>query len=71
MLSNLWQSTVQFPFAVNLTVYIVLIVLALAGLYFIWMRGKAAGFIMRWTTQDILVLAIMGVLLEVYEADRV
>lgn len=67
MLSNLWQSTVQLPFAVNLTVYLVLIVLALAGLYFIWRRGKAAGFVMRWTTQDILVLAIMGVLLEVYD----
>jgi hypothetical protein len=64
---NLWQSTVQFPFAVNLTVYIALIVIALAGLYFIWRRGKFAGFTMRWTTQDILVLAIMGVLLEVYD----
>ena len=67
MHSNLWQSTVQFPVAVNLTVYIILIVFALAGLYFIWMRGKAAGFLMRWTTQDILILAIMGVLLEVYD----
>ena len=67
MFSRLWESTVQFPFAVNLTVYIVLIVLALAGLYFIWVRGKAAGFIMRWSTQDILVLAILGVLLEVYD----
>lgn len=67
MLSNLWQSTVQLPFAVNVTVYIVLAALALLGLYFIWRRGKSAGFVMRWTTQDILVLAIMGVLLEVYD----
>jgi hypothetical protein len=67
MLSNLWQTTVQFPFAVNLTVYIILTAIALAGLYFIWQRGKAAGFVMRWTTQDILILAIMGVLLEVYD----
>src|ERR1700736_1584133 len=67
LLSNLWQTTVQFPVAVNLTVYIILIVLALAGFYFIWRRGKAAGFVMRWTTQDILILAILGVLLEVYD----
>lgn len=66
-MSNLWQTTVQFPFGVNLTVYIVLIVLALIGLYVIWRRGRSAGFVMRWTTQDILVLAIMGVLLEVYD----
>lgn len=66
-MGNLWQTTVQFPFAVNLTVYIILVVLALFGLYFIWRRGKAAGFNMRWSTQDILVLAIMGVLLEVYD----
>jgi len=66
-MGDLWQTTVQFPFAVNLTIYIVLVVLALAGLYFIWRRGKAAGFNLHWTTQDILVLAIMGVLLEVYD----
>ncbi len=66
-MGDLWQTTVQFPTAVNITVYIILIVLALLGLYFIWVRGKAAGFNMRWSTQDILVLAIMGVLLEVYD----
>ena len=67
MLSNLWQTTAQFPVAVNLVIYIILVVLALAGFYFIWKRGKADGFVMRWTTQDILILAIMGVLLEVYD----
>lgn len=67
MFSNLWQTTVQFPFAVNLIVYLVLVVLALGGLYFIWQRGRTSGFVMRWTTQDILILAIMGVLLEVYD----
>lgn len=41
MFSNLWQTTVQFPFAVNLIVYIALVVLALGGLYFIWQRGRA------------------------------
>src|SRR5260370_7829475 len=67
MLSNLWQTTVQFPFAVNLMVYIVLVVIALGLLYFIFRRGRAASFVMRWTTQDILILAIIGVLLEVYD----
>lgn len=66
-MGDLWQSTVQFPTAVNIIVYIILVALALGGLYFIWVRGKAAGFNMRWSTQDILVLAIMGVLLEVYD----
>jgi hypothetical protein len=66
-MQNFWQTTVQFPFAINLTVYIVLVVLALIGLFVIWRRGRSAGFTMRWTTQDILILAIMGVLLEVYD----
>src|SRR5215472_4514962 len=66
-MGNLWQTTVQFPTAVNIIVYIVLVVLALAGLGFIYVRGRAAGFNLRWATQDILVLAIMGVLLEVYD----
>jgi hypothetical protein len=48
-------------------VYIVLVVIALGLLYFIFRRGRAASFVMRWTTQDILILAIIGVLLEVYD----
>ena len=63
----MWQTTVQFPTAVNVTVYVIAVVLALLGFFYIWRRGRAAGFVMRWTTQDILVLAIMGVLLEVYD----
>jgi ABC-type uncharacterized transport system permease subunit len=63
----MWQTTVQFPTVVNIIVYIVAVVLALLGLLYIWQRGRSAGFVMRWTTQDILVLAIMGVLLEVYD----
>ena len=66
-MGDLWQTTVQFPNAVNIIVYIILAVLAVLGLYFIRVRGRAAGFNMRWSTQDILVLAIMGVLLEVYD----
>lgn len=63
----MWQTTVQFPTAVNVTVYVIAVVLALLGFFYIWRRGRSAGFVMRWTTQDILVLAIMGVLLEVYD----
>jgi hypothetical protein len=63
----MWQTTVQFPTAVNVIVYVVAVVLALLGFFYIWRRGRSAGFVMRWTTQDILVLAIMGVLLEVYD----
>lgn len=66
-MNDLWQTTVQFPNTVNLIIYVVLVLIALALLFFIYRRGKAAGFVMRWTTQDILVLAIMGVLLEVYD----
>src|SRR5215471_16988933 len=67
LLGALWDSTVQFPPTVNLILYIVLWIIALAGLAYVFTRGRAAGFNMRWTTQDILVLAIMGVLLEVYD----
>lgn len=63
----MWNSTVQFPPTVNLLLYILLWLIAVAGLGFVFLRGRAAGFNMRWTTQDILVLAVMGVLLEVYD----
>jgi hypothetical protein len=66
-MGGLWNSTVQFPPTVNLVLYIALWVIAVAGLVFIFVRGRAAGFNMRWTTQDILILAVMGVLLEVYD----
>jgi hypothetical protein len=63
----MWTSTVQFPTTVNLILYIILWIVALGGLAFVFVRGRTAGFNMRWTTQDILVLAVMGVLLEVYD----
>jgi hypothetical protein len=56
----------QLPPTVNLIVYIMLWAICLAGLFFIWWRARTAGY-GRWTTQDILILAIMGVLLEVYD----
>lgn len=50
----------------NLIVYIIWWAICILGIFFIWQRGRSAGFA-RWTTQDILILAIMGVLLEVYD----
>src|SRR5215467_1314421 len=66
-MGGLWNSTVQFPNTVNLVLYVALWVIAIGGLVYIFRRGQAAGFNMRWTTQDILILAVMGVLLEVYD----
>jgi len=59
-------TTVQLPFAVNVTLYVIIWVIALAGLFFLYRRGKVQGFV-RWTTQDILIVAMLGVLLEVYD----
>jgi hypothetical protein len=59
-------ATVLFPQPVNVVLYIVLWVICLALVYFILRRGRALGFA-RWTTQDILVVAILAVLLEVYD----
>jgi len=56
----------QLPPTGNLIVYIIWWAICIAGIFFIWQRGRAAG-LARWTTQDILILAIMGVLLEVYD----
>jgi hypothetical protein len=62
-----WGTTVKFPDPVNLILYIAVWVIIAASLWFVFTRGRRAGFNMRWTTQDILVLAVMGVLLEVYD----
>jgi hypothetical protein len=64
---GVWDNNVQFPQGVELTMYIALWVIAAGGLAFVFLRGRAQGFNMRWTTQDVLVLAVMGVLLEVYD----
>jgi hypothetical protein len=63
----LWNQTVQFPNAVNLALYVFIWVVIAGSFVFIFTRGRAAGFNLRWTTYDILVLAVMGVLLEVYD----
>lgn len=64
-----WLGTTraQLPYGLNVAVYIALWAIALGILFLMWRRGRAAGFTSRWTTQDILVVAIMGVLLEVYD----
>lgn len=61
------KTNVHLPFAVNLIAIIVIWAVCLALIYFIWSRRKFMGQKIRWTTQDILVVAIMGVLLEVYD----
>ncbi|BCL82421.1 hypothetical protein ccbrp13_48860 [Ktedonobacteria bacterium brp13] len=63
-----WTAGAPFQLspAGNLIAYIVLWVVAIGGLAFIWWRGRNSG-LSRWTTQDILILAIIGVLLEVYD----
>ncbi|HLZ55639.1 MAG TPA: hypothetical protein VKR06_01725 [Ktedonosporobacter sp.] len=57
---------VNLPFPANLIVYLIIWVIVLGAIYFVYQRGRTGGFA-RWTTQDILVLAIMSVLLEVYD----
>ena len=59
-------TTVQLPFGLNVSLYVVAWIVVLAALFFIWRRGRALGFV-RWTTQDILIVAMLGVLLEVYD----
>lgn len=58
---------VHLPFTVNVIALIVIWLMCLAGVYLIMRSRKFAGIQVRWTTQDILIVAIMGVLLEVYD----
>lgn len=64
-----WVGTanVHLPFAVNVIALIVIWAVCLGAIFFVWRRTKFLGVAVRWTTQDILVVAIMGVLLEVYD----
>jgi hypothetical protein len=58
---------IHLSFAVNTALLIVVWVVCLAGLYVLWKRPKRLGVLQRWTTQDVLMVGIMGVLLEVYD----
>jgi len=68
------QAAFQLPFAVNVIVYaaIVIVCLAVLGAVLLHTRrtvpdGRSLAADRRWSTQDILVVAIMSVLLEVYD----
>ncbi|GER92114.1 hypothetical protein KDW_62760 [Dictyobacter vulcani] len=68
MIPKSWEgtTTVNLPYPTSLIVYIIIWAVVIAGLFFIYQRSRAAAFV-RWTTQDVLIVAIMGVLLEVYD----
>lgn len=65
--SWLGGANIHLPYSVNLIAYLLIWVIALVALYVVVRQPKAKGFFIRWTTQDILIVAIMGVLLEVYD----
>jgi len=72
--STTGKAAFQLPFAVNVIVYaaIVIVCLAVLGAVLLHTRrtvpdGRSLAADRRWNTQDILVVAIMGVLLEVYD----
>lgn len=61
----------QLSFASNVAVYVLIVVVCAGALFLIFRhsrRGRRRGDTsQRWTTQDILVVAILAVLLEVYD----
>ncbi|MBA2681978.1 MAG: hypothetical protein H0U76_26720, partial [Ktedonobacteraceae bacterium] len=57
-------TTINLPSPANIIVYVIIWAVVIAGVFFVYQRGRTMG---RWTTQDILIVAIMGVLLEVYD----
>lgn len=67
-----WTGNTPFklPFAVNLIVYLVIVAVCLTILAMVFRYNRRVGRTTRtwrWTTQDIIVIAILGVLLEVYD----
>jgi hypothetical protein len=64
-----WLGTapIHMSFGVNVVLLIIVWVVCLAGLFLIWKRPTLLGIVQQWTTQDILMVGIMGVLLEVYD----
>jgi hypothetical protein len=61
------SANVRLPLAFNVVALIVIWVICLALIYTIARYRKMQGTSARWTTQDILIIAIMGVLLVVYD----
>ncbi len=66
MIPKSWEgtTTVNLPSPLNIIVYVIIWAVVIAGVFFVYRRSRMMG---RWTTQDILIIAIMGVLLEVYD----
>lgn len=67
-----WTGNTPFelPFAANVAVYLVIVAVCLTilGMIFRYNRQQARTLAnWRWTTQDIMVVGILGVLLEVYD----
>jgi hypothetical protein len=67
-----WVGNTPFklPFAANLIVYLLITAVCLTILALIFQYNRRMGRTIRtwrWTTQDIIVIAILGVLLEVYD----
>lgn len=58
---------VQFPFPIAVSLFVGLCVAEVAGLWYIWQMPKRRGFYRPWTTQDVLMIAIMAVILEVWD----
>jgi hypothetical protein len=70
---DFFNATIKFPFPVVVFLYVAIWVLCLGGLWFIWRRSMKQGSSTRWTTQDILSIAIVGVIMMLYNsiiADR-
>lgn len=66
MLPQSWEGStaVNLSAPANSIVYIIIWAVVIAGVFFVYQRGRTMG---RWTTRDILIIAIMSVLLEVYD----
>lgn len=72
--ASIGNTPFQLPFAINVVVYVALVLISvgIVALFVVRTRahattGRPSGSRGRWTTQDILVVAIMAVLLEVYD----
>lgn len=66
-------STVKVPIQVSAPLYVAIWIMCLGGLFLIRRQSKKKGSSSKWTTQDILSLAIIGVMLMLYNsliADR-
>lgn len=65
------NTSFQLPLAANVVVYLIIVAVCVAALAAVFRNarraGRLGGISRRWTTQDLLVIAILAVLLEVYD----